>query len=312
MLRSRMLPDGFKLFFGICLFALGGVFIVGVGSVLRTAGGPTVKENLDSTGIIESLTGPLSVGWKGSVGNHLGYTVLFVTMVAAGFIAFLLVAFRDADPEAEAQVLALDSVPLTRSPAGLNFAPIIGAVAVGLIGYGWIKSTPVFYGGLVLLAVTIGAWTLRAWAERATGDDEVNAAIYHRIIDPLRVPVLGSALIAFVVLGISRVFSSAPSKDASTLIFLVAGVIIFGTFVLLALAPDVPRILITVLLVIGALAVLGGAIYGFTKGARPVEPHGGGGTETHEPAGTGGEAPAPGGHKIRITPNGAGALGVDR
>ena len=30
--------------------------------------------------------------------------------------------------------------------------------------------------------------TVRAWAERATGDDEVNFQIYHRIIDPIRVP----------------------------------------------------------------------------------------------------------------------------
>ena len=64
MLRSRMLPDGFKLFFGICLFALGGVFIVGVGSVLRTAGGPTIKDNLDSNGIIATLTGPMTIGWS--------------------------------------------------------------------------------------------------------------------------------------------------------------------------------------------------------------------------------------------------------
>ncbi len=271
MLRSRMLPDGFKLYFGIAVFALFSTFIIGVGSVLRTTDGSSVKDNIDEVGVVSTLSGPLSVGWKGSVGNHVGYTIMMVTMIAAAFIAFLLVAFRDADPEAQEQYLGADSVPLTRAPAGSNFAPIVGAIAVAMMGIGWIVNTGVFYAGSVLLVLTIGTWAIRTWAERATGDDEVNAQIYHRIIDPLRVPIVGAGLIAFVVLGISRVFNSAPSKDASTLIFLVAGAVIFATFVAIAVAPKVSRSLIVVLLAIGGLLVIAGAIYGIKQGDRPLE-----------------------------------------
>jgi len=279
-----MLPDGFKLYFGIAVFALFCTFVLGVGSVLRTTDGSSVKDNVDQVGVISAVSGPLSVGWKGSVGNHVGYTIMFVTMVAAAFIAFLLVAFRDADPEAQEQYLGVDSVPLTKAPAGTNFAPVVGALSVAMMGIGWIVNTTVFYAGAVLLALTIGTWAIRAWAERATGDDEVNAQIYHRIIDPLRVPIVGAGLIAFVVFGISRVFNSAPSKDASTIIFLVAGAVIFGTFVAIALAPKVSRSLIIVLLVIGGVLVIAGGIYGIVKGDRPVEHHG----ET--PAGSSGES----------------------
>ena len=35
----------------------------------------------------------------------------------------ILIAFRDADPEAEAQVVRAESVPLTRAPAGNNYLP---------------------------------------------------------------------------------------------------------------------------------------------------------------------------------------------
>ena len=44
-------------------------------------------------------------------------------------------------------------------------------------------------------------WTLRTWAERATGDDTINAELYHRFVDPLRTPVVAIVCIALVVLG---------------------------------------------------------------------------------------------------------------
>src|SRR4051794_18167925 len=153
MLRSRMLPDGFKLYFGIAVFALFCTFVIGVGSILRTTDGRSVKDNVDQVGVISTLSGPLSVGWKGAVGNHLGYTIMFITMAAAAFIAFLLVAFRDADPEAQEQYLGVDSVPLTRAPAGSNFAPVVGAIAIATMAIGWIVNTTVFYVGAALLAM---------------------------------------------------------------------------------------------------------------------------------------------------------------
>jgi hypothetical protein len=291
MLRSRMLPDGFKLFFGIFVFALFGAFIVGAGSVLKTADGASVSDNLNQVGIVQTVTGPLSLGWKGGVGNHVAYTILLATTVAAGFIAALLVAFRDADPEAEAAVLQLDSVPLTKAPSGANYSPIVATFAVALMGIGLIKNTNVFYGGVVLLVLTIGTWAVRAWAERATGDDEVNAQIYHRIIDPLRVPIVGILVIGFVVFGISRVFISAPSKDASTLYFLLFGLVLFLVLVSVALlAPKVPRSVIVTLLVIGAVLVLAGTVYGLAEGPREPEKT----SETHSTGGStteGGLAP---------------------
>lgn len=279
MLRSRMLPDGFKLFFGVSIFAMFGAFILGVGSVLRTTDGASVKDNLDKNGLMETITGPISVGWKGGVGNHLGYIVLLGTFLLAGFVAFLLVAFRDADPEAEAQVLGLESVPLTRAPAGQNYSPLIATAAVLLMAFGWIKGVAFVYAGIALLVLAGAAWAIRAWAERATGDDEVNAQIYHRIIDPLRVPILGLLMIGYIVAGISRLFISADKPETSTIFFLVLGVVLFATLAVVGAAGSVPRWIVVVLLAVFAAAIFGMAAYGLVKGDRPAEPH-----ETEAPA----------------------------
>jgi hypothetical protein len=291
MLRSRMLTPGFKLYFGIALFGLLSAFVFGVNTELQTEG-LTVRDNLDESGVIAVFTGPLTAGWKGAVGNHMGYTIWLSMAVVAGFLAFLLIAFRDADPEAVAQVAHTDSVPLTRAPAGASFMPIVGAFALAVAGIGWIINRGVFFAGLALLAAVIGTWTIRAWADRATGDDTINRQIYARIIDPLRVPIVGAFLIAFLVLGLSRVLLAVPNKTTSSIIFGLAAVVFFVAVVGIALVPRLSRAVVVVLLVIGAIVVLAGGIYGIAAGPREVEVHGsehteGVATEGHSDEGTG-------------------------
>lgn len=289
MLRSRMLTPGFKVYFGIAMVGLLGAFAFGVNTELQTET-LTVRENLDQSGLLAAFTGPLTVGWKGAVGNHMGYTIWLSMAVVAGFLAFLLVAFRDADPEAVAQVAHTDSVPLTRAPAGASFLPVVGAFSLGVVAIGWILNRTVFYGGLVLLASVVGTWTVRAWADRATGDDGINRQIYHRIIDPLRVPIVGSALIAFPVFALSRVLLAVPNKASASVIFGLAAVIFFIVIVAVAMLPKVNRSIIVGLLVLCAVVVFAGGIYGIAAGPREVKTHGsehseGGATESHSEGG---------------------------
>jgi len=289
MLRSRMLTPGFKLYFGIALVGLLGAFVFGVNTVLQTEA-LSVRDNLDEAGIVSVLSGPFTIGWKGAVGNHMGYTIWLSMAVVAGFLAFLLIAFRDADPEAVAQVAHTDSVPLTKAPSGASYMPVLGAFALAVTAIGWIINRGVFFAGLALLAAVIGTWTIRAWADRATGDDAINRQIYQRIIDPLRVPIVGAFLIAFVVLGISRVLLAVPNKTASSVIFGLAAVVFFLLVVGIAMVPRLSRTVSVILLVVGALVVLAGGIYGVATGPREMEHHGeGAATEGHssEGAGTG-------------------------
>jgi len=207
-LSSRMFTPGFKLFFGIALFLFGGTVLFGMSSSLLVEG-TDIGDRLNQQGVVETVTGPFTAGWKGPVGNHAGYGLLLVATGLAAFLGLILIAFRDADPEAEAQLLEVETVPLTRAPSGTNFAPLIAAFSLALMAIGWVSGSFLLYAGITLLVVTAATWTVRAWAERATGDAEVNRQIYTRIIDPLRVPVVGVLLIGFLVVGLSRVLLAA-------------------------------------------------------------------------------------------------------
>jgi hypothetical protein len=296
MLRSRMFTPGFRLFFGIALFLLVGSALYGISSTLVVESS-TIGDRLLQLGIVQTATGPLSIGWKGPVGNHVGYGVLLGGSAIATFLAVVLIAFRDADPDAEAQVLDVETVPLTRAPSGANFAPLVGAFGLALLAVGFVEGGFLFYAGIAVIVATALVWTVRAWAERATGDPEVNQQIYARIIDPLRVPVLGGLLIAFLVLGLSRALVALPNANASRLVFLAVSLLFFAGVLAVYFLPRIAKPLATGLLVLGALFVLAGGIYGLTQGERPVEPHHGG-----EPAGAGET------HEGGLAPIGPGAV----
>ena len=71
--------------------------------------------------------GPLSAGYKGGVGEHLGYGILLGAAVASLFTGFCTTAFRDADPEptaAAARHRCAPGRPRPRAPrSGPSSAP---------------------------------------------------------------------------------------------------------------------------------------------------------------------------------------------
>jgi hypothetical protein len=224
-------------------------------------------------GWMDRIIGGLTLGWKGGIGDHLAYTVLVATAFVAGTLAVLHIAFRDADPEAEAQVVHTDSVPLTRAPSGANFLPLVAAFAVGVVLLGLITNKFVVIVGIVLLLLVIGTWTLRTWAERATGDDEVNRELYHRFIEPFRIPVLSIVTIGFVAIALSRVLL-AVSKTGTVVVFTVVGTLFLFGAILLAARPAVTKNAITIILFVGALLVIGAGTVAAVVGERDIEHHG--------------------------------------
>jgi len=254
MLRSRAFTPAFRFFSGLAVFSLIAAVLVGFTSETQAP--------------MDRILGPLTLGWKGGVGDHLAYTVLIGLFALSAGIAGLLVAYRDADAEAEAEVLHVESVPLTRAPAGMNYLPAYAAAAliVTLIGTatesGWL-----LLGGVIVLVATAFTWTLRTWAERATGDDTVNAELYHRFVDPLRIPALALVSIGVVVLGLSRVLL-AVSKTGSIVVFAAFGALVFGIAILLAFVPRASRYLLVGVIVAGALIVIAGGIIGGVAGER--------------------------------------------
>ena len=67
-------------------------------------------------------SGPITVGWKGSVGDHIGYSLLIAVGAGALLLGLLALAIRDADSSALAQLAGTErprpSRPPPTSPTG--------------------------------------------------------------------------------------------------------------------------------------------------------------------------------------------------
>lgn len=246
-----MITIGSKYFFAITVLAVIGAVVYGWGS----GGG---------------LLGVVDFGVRGSVGEPAGYTVLWFLAAASLLVAVSVVALRDADPEALAQVAATDTVPPATPPAGANYWPAVGGFAVALVLLGLVISPALFVIGLIAGGIVVVEWTVQAWSDRATGDPEVNRQVRNRLMYPFEIPVLGVLVIGVVVLGTSRVLL-ALSKTGSTVVAMVAAAVILGVASLIATRPKFSRSLVAAAVVIGAVTVITGGIVAAASGERDFE-----------------------------------------
>jgi hypothetical protein len=272
MLKSRAVTVTFRFYVGFAAVAVVGAVAAAIGS--------------STDPVIDRVIGPLSVGWKGGVGDHLAYTVLLGVGAVSALLGGLFTAFRDADPSAVAQIAHLEDVPLTRAPVGTSYWPVVGAFSVVtmLIGLS-LGSRPLALAGAAVLGATAFMWTARAWAERATGDDTANVELYRQVTEPLRLPVLALVLIGVMVIGFSRVLLALPTKGSAAVFGLVAAAVFIGAAII-AFRPKLSRSAITLILfVFGILLVVSGII-GAVHGTRSFEKHEPAGQE--QPTGGGG------------------------
>ena len=254
-----MFTPAFKFFAALCVFALIGALTVGIAS--------------GEGALVDRVIGPLSMGWKGGIGNHYAYAFFVGLAAVSGALAGILVAFRDADPTAQAQLVHTDTAPAVQAPRGVNYLPSLGALAFALLLIGLATDTYwMTYTSVAVLIVVAFVWTVRAWAENITGDESDNISLYHRYMDPLRVPVISIISIAIVALGLSRVLL-AVSKTASVWVFGLVALVFFLVCVLLALKPASAKWVTTVLVVLAAIAIIAAGIAAAIHGEREFEHH---------------------------------------
>ncbi len=255
-----MITTGSKFFYGLGTLLLVAAVVYGY----ATGGGEV---------------GPLSVGYKGAVGDHLGYGVLLVLSAASLFMGFCTTAFRDADPEAGAELLGAETPSQVPTP-GTSWWPVVGAFGVGLTVVGVVLNNVFFVAGLIALGAVALEWTIQAWSDRATGDPAVNREIRNRIMLPIEVPVAGALAIAVVVVGYSRVFL-AVSKLGAVWVALAVAATIFIVATVLSTRPQVRSDVVAALLAVGAVATIGLGIFGAVAGERDFEVHHGEEEEEH-------------------------------
>ncbi len=242
-----------------------------------------------------SITGPLSLGYKGAVGDHVGYAVL-VGLAASGlFLGVVLAALRDADADAAAQVAGVETVPDAPTPSTVNYWPVVGAFSAAALVLGLAIGPTMFIIGGIGLAATLIEWAARAWSDRATGDAEVNREIRSRFLNPVEIPALSLLVIGGIVLASSRILLALP-KIGSFLFFGLVPVAILAVGALVVLKPKLSQSVIAGFLIVGALALLGGGIAASIAGERE---HEGGHEEEHSEEGSA-PLPAPSLTVIRV------------
>jgi len=252
-----MIKTGSKFLFGLAAFGL-------VTAILYS--GFTGNHQIG----VDTLLGPLSFGYKGYVGDHVGYSILMGLSVVSLFLGIFLAALRDTDPEAEAQLLGLDTVPDAEPPVSPNYWPVVAAFSAGSVVLGLAVTPALFVIGTVGLVICLVEWAVRAWSDRATGDPEVNRSIRHRFMNPIEIPVLAVLCIGGVVLAVSRILLALP-KTGSYLVFGLVPLLIFVVGTLIVLKPKMSQSVIAGLLLVGGIALLAGGVVAAIHGEHHTE-----------------------------------------
>lgn len=268
-----MFTTGSKYFYGLAVAAL----IAALGYGIATSGH---EMNMDT------FVGVLSFGYKGTVGDQFGYSVLMGLFGTALFLGGTSSAFRDADPEATAQYLQLDAVPETTAPQGASYWPIVAAFGATATIIGVVVGAPLVILGAAMLGVAAFEWAARAWSERATGDPAVNKAIRNRVLLPIEIPLFSVIGIAVFVLAVSRILLTV-SKFGAYLVFGLVPTAILAVGWYITAKPKVNQTLVTVVLLLGGIGILAGGIASAAIGPRDIEHH----EEEHEEEGSLGVLP---------------------
>ncbi len=254
-----MFTSGSKYYFGLSFFAFLAAVLYGASSGVHS-------------GLISMLVGPLTFGYKGSIGDHVGYSVLMGLSLVSLFLGCVVVAFRDDDATALAQVAHTESVPEVLPPDSPSYIPIFAAFGMGTALVGLVVASPLFLLGVVILVMVTVEWAVKVWSDRATGDAAVNQRIRNRIMNPIEVPVIGAIVVAFFVLGISRILLALPEVGADVLFGVIPALILVAG-VLIANRERVSKNVVVGLILFGGVAVLVGGVISASVGPRQFEKH---------------------------------------
>lgn len=269
-----MITRASKYFFAAAAVAYVTALLYGFVTGAAAHGG--VIEVFRSGSIVDSIVGPLSFGWKGWVGDHVGYGALMCMAGVSAVLGGMASVFRDGSAEglAELQGAAVEDGEVVGdadlripAPQGLSYWPLLAAFSAGAVVVGAAVSSALFVIGCIGLLVAAVEWTIRTWSERATGDPALNAELRERIMHPIEVPVGAAIAIGIVVFSMSRILL-AVSKVGAVFFIIILATLVFVVAILLAQRPELKRSVMVTVLLVGGLAIIGGGIAGGIAGPR--------------------------------------------
>ena len=250
-----MLTTGFKFWFGLCVAMVIAAVFAGY-----TTGG--------------TETGPISLGWKGGVGNHVAYTLLMVGAAVMALMGITSQAFRDGDPEAALELLDLEEPPPAQPIVENSWWPSFGALGVSILVVGLVVHPAIFVIGLVIVVVVSLEWTMTNWSEKATSDPGKNRELRENLLRPIEIPVIAAAGIGVLVVAISRILL-ATSASGAVLAATIIGLVIFGVAFFISRRPTFSRGLVQSVVLLGCIGILIAGIISALIGERDFHHKGG-------------------------------------
>ena len=280
-----MITTAAKWFFGLALVA----FVLAVVYGYSTGGG---------------RLGPLTAGYYGAVGDHLGYTLL-VTLTLAGLLfGIVAVITRDADPRALAEVAGTDDAPAVVAPVYPSFSPLLGAFGAAFVALGLVISNVMFIVGAFLLVAVLVEWMVLDWSDHATGDAETNHLVRRRMMAPFEVPLAGFLVAAGSVIAFSRVLLTS-SEHGAVWVAIAIAIVVLGTGILIATRPNISSSTIVGILTVLGLVVVVVGVASAARGEREIEEHPGQKAAAQEEHDVEGETPT---GNTPLTPDGTKAV----
>jgi len=196
----------------------------------------------------------------------VGYTILMGVAGTCAFLGLLFVAYRDADPKAQSELLGTDHVPAQR-PAEPSYWPLVAMLGVAAVVLGLVLSSAIFVLGVAMLTIVAFEWAMTAWADRATGDPATNRELRDRIMQPIELPVVATLAIIAVPLGASRVFL-ASSKMGAVWIAAIVSAIVLALGALAAFKPRLSKNVLAGIVLVGALGFVTAGVVATAMGER--------------------------------------------
>lgn len=230
-----------------------------------------VKTLLAGDGVVDAIVGPLTFGYKGGVGEHVGYIVLMAFAAGMALLGGLSLAFRDADATAQLEALG-DRVTASFTetvPAASNVWPLVGGLSLAVALVGWALDPVLMWLGIAGVVIAGVEWTIVSWSESASGDPQANAVLRRRFMLPLEVPVGAALILGAAAFCLSRLLLALDS-NAAIVVVLALTAVAFAAVVAIASRPRIRKNVAVGALAALAVLVVASGIVGAAMGERDV------------------------------------------
>jgi plastocyanin len=216
----------------------------------------------------------MGAGYGIVVQESAGTTILLAAGVAAllAGAAFLLSGATDraklVGPDTPLETVSVDRSLLTKPSPW----PLVATIAATLFAVGAATGQVLIIIGLIAGLLAAVGWTAQDWEEHPTSTRAVQSRVIERFVMPIGTPLMVFALVAVIVISISRVLL-AVNKDASVAVALGLAAVFLVAFFLISARPPAKSTMLVGLAAVTVLALVAAGSVGAAKGERKFEEH---------------------------------------